>query len=169
MLETNRLILIPLTYEQLVKHINNDGSLEEELKTKRTCKIISPELKDALETKILPSVADPTKNYLYCTIWTAISKANNQMVGDLCFKGEPDAQGAVEIGYGTYDEFQNKGYMTEMVNAIIHWSKSEHKITAICASTGKTNRASIRVLEKNGFMKIDECDDYFNWKLYIES
>lgn len=31
----------------------------------------------------------------------------------------------------------------------------------------ETNRASMRVLEKNGFMKTDESEDYFNWKLKL--
>ncbi len=33
----------------------------------------------------------------------------------------------------------------------------------------ETNRASMRVLEKNGFMKIDECENYFNWKLQLKN
>jgi len=35
------------------------------------------------------------------------------MVGHLCIVREPNAKGEVEVGYGTYDEFQNKGFMTE--------------------------------------------------------
>lgn len=68
------------------------------------------ELKEALEQTILPNVADHTKNYLYSTLWTAISKAENKMIGDLCIVGEPNAAGEIEIGYGTYVEFQGGIY-----------------------------------------------------------
>ncbi|MDP4853942.1 MAG: hypothetical protein NWR22_12215, partial [Saprospiraceae bacterium] len=67
MVETKRLILKPLNYKQLVKYIENDNSLEEELKLNKTTRTISSELKEALEKTILPYVADETKNYLYST------------------------------------------------------------------------------------------------------
>lgn len=41
------------------------------------------------------------------------------MVGDICIVGEPNASGEIEIGYGTYEEFQQKGFMTEAVGGII--------------------------------------------------
>src|SRR5882724_8582938 len=112
MIETERIILKPLTYEQLIKYIKCDNSLEAELNLNETSRTISSELKEAFEQTILPNVADKTKNYLYSTLWTAISKIDNKMVGDLCIVGEPNLEGEIEIGYGTYDEFQNKGFMT---------------------------------------------------------
>jgi ribosomal-protein-alanine N-acetyltransferase len=49
MIETERLIIKPLTYDQLVKYIKCDNSLEEELNLNETSRKISPELKEALE------------------------------------------------------------------------------------------------------------------------
>ncbi|MEH6535957.1 MAG: GNAT family protein [Psychroserpens sp.] len=164
MIETERLILKPLTYEQLVKYIKCDNSLEIELKLNETSRTISSELKEAFEQTILPNVADKSKNYLYSTLWTAISKIDNKMVGDLCIVGEPNADGEIEIGYGTYDEFQNKGFMTEIVSGMIEWAKNQPEIKAIVASTDKTNTASFKVLEKNSFIKIGETGSLFNWK-----
>ena len=167
MIETERLILKPLTYEQLVKYIKCDNSLEAELKLNQISRTISPELKEALEQTILPNVFDKSKNYLYSTLWTAISKSDNKMVGDLCFVGEPNANGEIEIGYGTYDEFQNKGFMTEAVSGIIEWTKTQPEIKSIVASTDKSNKASFKVLEKNSFIKIGVTETLFNWKLEI--
>jgi len=169
MVETERLILKPLTYEQLVKYIKCDNSLEIELKLNETSRTISSELKEAFEQTILPNVADKSKNYLYSTLWTAISKIDNKMVGDLCIVGEPNKEGEIEIGYGTYDEFQKKGYMTEVVGGMIEWAKTQPKIKVIVASTDKTNTASFKVLEKNNFIKIGETDELFNWKLLIKN
>jgi hypothetical protein len=30
------------------------------------------------------------------------------MVGDICFVGEPNTEGEVEIGYGTYENFRKE-------------------------------------------------------------
>ncbi len=165
MIETDRLILKPLTYGQLVKYTKCDNSLEEELNLNETSRTISPELKEAFEQTILPNVADKTKNYLYSTLWTAISKVENKMIGDLCMVGEPNSDGEIEIGYGTYEEFQGKGFMTEIVGGIIEWIKTQEKVKSITASTDKTNIASFKVLEKNNFILFGESDSLFNWKL----
>lgn len=167
MIETKRLIIKPLTYKQLVKYTKCDNSLEKELNLNETSRTISPELKEAFEQTILPNVADKSKNYLYSTLWTAISKIENKMVGDLCIVGEPNADGEIEIGYGTYDEFQGKGFMTEVVSGIIEWAKTQPKVKSIIASTEKTNTASFKVLEKNNFIKIGESETLFNWKMVI--
>ena len=63
MIETERLILLPLTYGQLVKYTKCDNSLEEELDLLKTSRTISHELKEALEKTILPNVADTSKDY----------------------------------------------------------------------------------------------------------
>lgn len=168
-METERLILKPLTYKQLVKYIKCDNSLEIELNLNKTSRTISLELKEAFKQTILPNVADKSKNYLYSTLWTAISKIENKMIGDLCIVGEPNANGEIEIGYGTYDEFRNKGFMTEAVSGIIEWAKTQPKIKSIIASTDKTNNASFKVLEKNNFIKIGESETLLNWKSEIKN
>lgn len=167
MIETERLIIQPLTYEQLVKYIRNDNTLETELHLNPTSRSISPELKEALEQTILPAVADTSKNYLYSTLWTIISKAENKMVGDLCFVGEPNADGEIEIGYGTYEEFQGKGFMTEAVGGMIAWAKEQASVKSIIASTDKSNIASYSVLLKNNFIKIEETEALLKWKLTL--
>ncbi|MEN9963303.1 MAG: hypothetical protein RL582_398 [Bacteroidota bacterium] len=168
MIETERLILKPLNYDQLVKYAICDNSLEAELNLNTSSRTISPELKEALEQTILPNVADKTRNYLYSTLWTAISKTENKMIGDLCIIGEPNSHGEIEIGYGTYEEFQNKGFMTEIVGGIIEWVKSQPTVKSIIASTDKTNIASYKVLQKNNFIKVGASDTSFKWELIIQ-
>jgi RimJ/RimL family protein N-acetyltransferase len=167
MIETERLILKPLTYEQLTKYTRLDNSLETELNLNSSSRTITADLKEALEQTILPNVADSNKNYLFSTIWTIISKADNKMVGDLCFVGEPNADGEIEIGYGTYEEFRKRGFMTEAVSAMIKWAKKQPNIRTIIASTGKTNVDSFSILQKNSFTKSGETETLFNWRLEI--
>lgn len=164
-IETNRLILKPLTNIQLVKYLRNDKSLEEELDVIPDEREISPELKEALETTILPSVADPEKNYLFSTLWTIILKDSNRMVGDLCFAGEPNTEGEIEIGYGTYEAYRGKGFMTEAVSGIICWAKEQPGVSAIVASSDKTNLPSSSILLRNNFFKTGESDGLTHWRL----
>ena len=167
MIETKRLTIIPLTYPQLVKYAACDNSLEAELNVGESTRTISPELKEALEDTIIPNVADGSRNYLYSTLWTAISKDHNRMVGDLCIVGEPNEEGEIEIGYGTYETFQGNGFMTEMVEGLIAWARTQPMVRAITASTEKTNTASHRVLQKNSFLVTGETGTSIQWKLII--
>jgi ribosomal-protein-alanine N-acetyltransferase len=165
MLQTERLIIKPLTREQMVKYVKADHSLEAELNLKKTTNIISAELKDALQNAILPALADSTKNPLYATLWSMIDKDREEMVGDLCFVGAPNEQGEIEIGYGTYEAFRGKGYMVEAVAGMLGWAKEQPQIKAVVASTDKINIASFTVLQKNGFLNVGETDTLFHWRL----
>ena len=168
MIETERLILKPLTYDQLKKYIQVDGSLETELNLNPSSRTISPALKEALEQTILPNVVDTTKDYLYSTLWTIISKTDHKMVGDLCIVGEPNVEGEIEIGYGTYKEFQNRGFMTEAVGGMIKWAETQAKVKSIIASTDKDNIASYTILIKNKFTKLSETESLLNWRLIVK-
>jgi [ribosomal protein S5]-alanine N-acetyltransferase len=166
-LETERLFIRPLTYGQLVKYINWDHTLEEELGIEKSMSTISANLKEALAETILPKVGDESKNYLFCTLWTGISKAENQMIGDVCIVDEPSGKGEIEIGYGTFEEFRNRGLMTELVAGVIQWCKTQLKVKTILASTQQANLASAKVLQKNGFVLIGENGTILNWKLVL--
>ena len=161
-------MLHPLNYQQLEKYISADNSLERELNLNDSSRTISPELKDALEQTILPNVADPTKNYLYCTLWTMILKDGNTMVGDICIVGEPNERGEIEIGYGTYNEHWGQGYMTEAVGGILRWVATQPEVLWVYASTEPTNTASFRILQKNGFEKLAETDQLISWRIKVK-
>jgi RimJ/RimL family protein N-acetyltransferase len=167
MIDTERLVIKPLTPEQLRKYIMADNSLELELNLNPAARTISPELREALERDILPNLSDPCKNYLFYTLWTIILKEDNKIIGDLCFCGEPNADGEVEIGYGTYKEYRKRGLMTEAVGEMIKWAKKQSAIKAITASTEKSNIDSHSVLVRNNFTKSGESGTLNKWKLKI--
>jgi len=166
-IETHRLILKPLTYQQMLKYIKNDHSLETELALNNSSMVLSPLLKEALEQSIIPSLKDESKNYLFSTLWTVIDKNENRSVADVCFQGEPNELGEIEIGYGTYEQHQGKGYMTEAVQGMINWAAKQSKVKAVIASTDKTNVASYTILEKNAFIKVSESEEQFNWRFAV--
>ncbi|GAA4448057.1 GNAT family N-acetyltransferase [Nibrella saemangeumensis] len=167
MLETERLVIIPLNYNQMLKYIQADNSLEQELGIKASAREIVPELKEALEQSILPSVADPSKDYVYSTLWSIIDRNNRERVGDFCFKGEPNPAGEIEIGYGIDTAFQNRGYITEAIGAAVKWAAAQPAVQFVTAETEKDNLPSMRVLEKCGFSRFEETDTMIGWRLSV--
>ena len=165
MLETKRLLIKPLTYNQLVKYIKADDSLEEELNLNPNARVVPEILKEKMTLNILPKVADTNIDYRYVTLWTAINKKENQMVCDVCFKGEPNDDGEIEIGYGTQPQFQGNGFMKEGVGGMIEWAKTQPKVKSIFAETLKDNIASFTILERNNFVKVGETETLFQWRL----
>ena len=165
MLETKRLLIKPLSYNQLVKYIKADDSLEVELHLNSNGRAVPEILKEKMTLNILPKVADSTIDYLYVTLWSAINKKENWMVCEVCFKGEPNSEGEIEIGYGTQPQFQGKGYMKEAVGGMIEWAKTQPKVKSIFAETLKNNIASFTILERNNFVKIGETETLYQWRL----
>lgn len=78
------------------------------------------------------------------------------LVGNIGFKGLPDATGTVEIGYSVLPEHQRQGYATEAVRGLIAWAFTHAHVRRIIAETFPELTASIRVLERNGFGRVDE-------------
>ncbi len=117
--ETQNLILIPLSIEQIEKFAIYDGELEAELGVLDSPREVPEHFSDKIRERIFPNMRNPSKNPLYYTIWVAISRAENMMVASICFKGEANEKGESEIGAGTHGPHENKGYMTEVVSGII--------------------------------------------------
>ena len=163
-LESERILLFPLTYENLITYLQGENKLERELNLSDGDRTISPELIEAFHETILIAVADPGNNYLYSTLWNIVDKASNQMVGDLCFKGEPNANGEIEIGYGIYPPFAGKGYMTDAIRVILHWAFAQPGVKTVIAETESSNIASHRTLEKNNFRKYKVAGERYWWR-----
>jgi [ribosomal protein S5]-alanine N-acetyltransferase len=163
-LVTGRLLIRPLSPVQLQKYTELNNILETELGLNASGRTISAALKEALEQVIIPHVA-ASDSYLYSTLWTMIDKDLKLMVGDLCFKGSPNDHGEIEIGYGTYDGFQGKGYMTEAIEAMIGWAFRQPGVRAIVAETERDNVSSHRTLSKNGFVVYKEVENMLWWRL----
>lgn len=67
--------------------------------------------------------------------------------GFLCHNNE-----ILELGYSVLSEYQRKGYATEAVRSMLEWAFPNLQKDRIIAYTYPYLKASIRVLEKNGFL-----------------
>jgi [ribosomal protein S5]-alanine N-acetyltransferase len=95
-----------------------------------------------------------------------IHKKDQLIIGDMGFKGGPDENGIMEIGYSMVPQYQGKGYATEMGKAFCEWGMSRKNVTKIVAACSIYNYASIRVLEKIGMKKIKEEIEKYYWELH---
>lgn len=98
-------------------------------------------------------------------VWLVINKENNAIIGDIGFKGKPDLESTVEIGYGIAPSARNKGFATEGVNEIIKWAFSSGNVKRIVAECLIDNISSIKVLEKLNMNRIGTKENMFLWQL----
>jgi len=98
-------------------------------------------------------------------VWLVIEKENHTIIGDMGFKGKPDSEGTVEVGYGMAPAARNKGYATEAVKEIIQWAFSTGLVQKVVAECLMDNFPSIKVLEKVKMVKVATKDNLFLWQL----
>ena len=91
-------------------------------------------------------------------IWggTAINALEHVAIGQVGFKGLPDEQGNVEIGFGFHPNYGGQGYATEMVQAQVAWALEQSEMYRVITKSLTSNPGSLRVLKKCGFARIGE-------------
>ncbi len=64
------------------------------------------------------------------------------------------------IGYWIGTQYQGKGIVTECIKLVVNYAFDALKLEEILAYVFPDNNPSIRILEKNGFEKIKEVNEY---------
>ena len=164
MIETPRFTLIPLTVEQVRLHVAGGTLLEEAMGVRPGHREVPEPLPSIIRAFILPFLEKYARQPVYDTVWVALDRELNQFVADIKFKGEPDDEQTVELGYGTYPAFQGRGYMTEIVGGLTTWALAQPGIDRVTAETALTNGASQAVLRANGFTCFEENDCACWWE-----
>lgn len=91
--------------------------------------------------------------------FTVVERASGATVGSCGFKGPPDADGCVEVAYGTDPARRGRGYATEVAGALAAFALANGRARLVCAHTQPDNPASARVLEKCGFRRVGQGTD----------
>jgi RimJ/RimL family protein N-acetyltransferase len=168
MIETKRLLIKPLTAEELKKHIDSPNDFSREIGLIPSQSLVDNDTKEAILNDLLPNLIDASKDSDFYTMWIVIEKSKKAIIGGICFHGEPNEEREVEIGYGTDLEYRNNGYMTETISGLIQWVRENKEVKSIIAETEKSNISSIKVLEKNDFRLIQEDNNSVVLKLDIK-
>jgi [ribosomal protein S5]-alanine N-acetyltransferase len=83
-----------------------------------------------------------------------IDRADRVAVGGMGFSALPDEAGTVEFGYAINPSYRNRGYATEMAQALVAWALVQPAVKCVAAECLEDNAQSVRVLEKCGFTRV---------------
>ncbi|HDR7707769.1 MULTISPECIES: GNAT family N-acetyltransferase [Bacillus] len=97
--------------------------------------------------------------------WYVLRKEDDSVLGDIGFKGGPNENQTVEIGYGFIEKYWNQGYATEAVKELIDWAFKTGEVETIIAETLLDNYSSMRVLEKLHMKRVNATEMMINWKI----
>lgn len=163
-LETERLVLIPLSLDQLKKAIENRERVALELGLNSKVNNLDKNMMRVYNIKI-QNIERDADNILFYTYWEIILKSEKKLIGEIGFKGIPNGLGQIEIGYGIEEGYRNKGFTTEAVIKLMEWVFHQDIIPVkyVTACTDKENIASQKVLLKAGMRITNEDDKYFYW------
>jgi len=97
--------------------------------------------------------------------WGVTLKEDDRVVGGFCYWNWEKEQEKAEIGFSIHPQHQNKGLMQEVLQVGLKFGFAYMGLRIIEAYTHPENVASIKVLEKNGFMfkgisAEDKCNVY---------
>ncbi|HEX6791663.1 MAG TPA: GNAT family N-acetyltransferase [Candidatus Krumholzibacteria bacterium] len=157
-LQTPRLTLVPVTLETITAEISD----RKELGRLLNAEIPSgwpPPLNDAgtMQWTKQNLLRNPdTKGW---GTWHFLLRRDSRppvLIGNGGFKGKFVAPGTCEVGYSIMEEHQRRGYASEAVAAFVKWAFTHPEIDRVVAHTLTELTPSIRVLEKNGFTRVDE-------------
>lgn len=79
---------------------------------------------------------------------------HRMLIGSGGFKGPPDENGTVEIGYSLLPPYRKRGYTTEAVEALVTWAFGHPEVVRVIAEALPGNTASVRILQKVGFSEV---------------
>ncbi len=163
-LYTDRLRIIPLEPEHFKLLLERTDRMEGALGLSFSGHALDKHTQEAMEG-LYQLALEHTNSWEWYTNWQIVLRTENIAIGSLCFMGEPDENGTVEVGYGTNEEYRNLGYMTEAVKAVCEWALNRTYVTSVRAESDKINEASRRVLEKCGMTLFMENEESMFWHL----
>lgn len=102
----------------------------------------------------IPSAAHFLRHHPEAADWwyyLFLEKPSHTLIGMGGFKGLPDADGVVEIGYALAPSRQGQGFATEAVQGLVSFAFAHPTVRRVQAHTLPQTNASTQVLRKAGF------------------
>jgi [ribosomal protein S5]-alanine N-acetyltransferase len=172
MLTTRRLFLMPATQRILQATVDQNWAKLSDLLGGVSIADGWSHFPEAFEWMCSYLEDHPTDTEWWC--YFIIHGLDGRLVGSCGYKGAPDPDGMVEIGYEVAPRYQGKGVATEAAEALIAHAKKHPQVRAITATTLAEENASVQVLRRLGFNfageKIDAADGaVWSWRLEVSS
>ena len=94
--------------------------------------------------------------------WGICPKETGKVMGSIGFWRLDKENYRAEIGYMLHHDLQGKGLMQESLDAVLKYGFSEMNLHSVEANVNPENNASLKLLERNGFIK----EAYFRENYY---
>ncbi|MDB4970595.1 MAG: acetyltransferase, family [Myxococcales bacterium] len=165
-IETERLILVPITLEMFEAVYVGDRARAELLANARLPDAWPGRaiLERAFSADIDLIREDPPRR-----LWgdrLMISRGEPRIVGSVIFHGRPE-DGIAEVGYGVELESQGRGFATEATRACVDWALAQPECVAVTATTFPWHKASLRVIEKLGMTQAGSREHDLLGELFV--
>ncbi|MBT3338979.1 MAG: GNAT family N-acetyltransferase [Anaerolineae bacterium] len=161
-LHTPRLSLMPLSKEELKWTLASPKTLEKNLGIRFDTSLIDENVIRAIGMKLPKMAKLPPEKHIWQTYWLTILREENIGIGLAGFKSSPNEAGISEIGYGIAPAYQNQGYMSEALRALVDWAFTQPDCLGVTATT-VINPASNRILEKLGAALLSQDMQEKSW------
>ena len=156
MLETKRLLLIPVTLDIIDTLLVSDDLFYSKYGYKNDGGEYLNPSPDYLY-KIRDRLTEHPEEYPVAVDYLIIIKDIKTVIGTIYFKSLP-VDGVSEIGYGMSPQYEGNGYMSEALETMLKYGK-ENNIKTVIADTMIDNVKSQKVLLRNGFINIETKDN----------
>jgi RimJ/RimL family protein N-acetyltransferase len=112
-------------------------------------------------------IDDPDGTVLFGPFYAyvIIRRADGLAIGDAGFFGPPGADGEVEIGYALAPRARGSGLAGESVALLADWALSQPGVRAVSARVEPGNAASMRLLDRLGFIADGRSEQYLRYVL----
>jgi [ribosomal protein S5]-alanine N-acetyltransferase len=91
--------------------------------------------------------------------YLALHKSEKVLIGSGGYKGSPDENGVVDVGYEIASEYRNRGFATEFARALTANALADPRVMRVEAHTLAEENASTSVLRKCGFRRVGSAED----------
>jgi len=125
-----------------------------------------PEYPLADELDVLRPLADDVAPDPVFALMMIRDARDGLAVGGIGFFGPPDADGAVELGYGLVPAARGRGLASAALRQAITIATA-HGVRVVRADTDPANLPSSRVLERAGFRELPASDGLRHFELLI--
>ncbi len=147
MIRTERLHIVPLSYEQLVSRVYSFSGMVSN----------KEEQDNFIKYSLIPMKDAPEKDRKWYTSWVGYFEGEEVLeCGFIC---PPTEHKVVEVFIYTKSEFQKQGFGTEAIKGLVRLCTAYENIKYVCASVAKDNIPSQKLFLKSGFYFLQDMDN----------
>lgn len=157
MIRTERLHIIPQSYEQLASRVYSFSGMVDSLEHQE----------NFVKYSLIPMKNAPKNQHFWYTSWVAYFEGEEVLeCGFIC---PPTKDHVVEVFCYTKPEHQKKGFGTEAIKGLVRFATAFKDIDHVCASVERSNTPSQKMFLKNGFHYLTEVNNMRIFNLQLKN